>query len=162
MCSSDLDWAAPVTLEGTIVRLEPLGLDHLPGLARVGLDPEIHAWTRLRPRDEGDLRIWIDDALRAAAAGSEVPFAIVSRASGEAIGSTRFMAIAPEHRRLEIGWTWLATAHQRTGANREAKRLLLGHAFEVLGANRVEFKTDSRNERSRTDRKSTRLNSSHT
>ena len=60
------------------------------------------------------------------------------------------MSIVPEHKRLEIGWTWVGSAFQRTGANREAKLLQLTHAFETLGANRVEFKTHSRNERSRT------------
>ncbi|MEA2548123.1 MAG: N-acetyltransferase, partial [Chloroflexota bacterium] len=66
------------------------------------------------------------------------------------IGSSRFMNIVLEHRRLEIGWTWVAPAWQRTGANREAKLLMLGHAFDVLGCRRVEFKTDSLNEPSRT------------
>ena len=143
-------WAGPVTLDGTLVRLEPLTLGHVPGLARIGLDPAIHHWTRLRPAGEDDLRAWVAAALATATSGSEVPFAIVRQATGEPIGSTRYMAIVPEHRRLEIGWTWLGVDHQRTGANREAKRLLLAHAFETLGANRVEFKTDSRNDKSRT------------
>ena len=77
-------------------------------------------------------------------------FATVDQDSGRAIGSTRFMSIVPEHRRLEIGWTWVAPAWQRTGANREAKLLMLGHAFDTLGCRRVEFKTDSLNEPSRT------------
>ena len=84
------------------------------------------------------------------AAGTELPFATVDLASGRAIGSTRFMSIVPEHRRLEIGWTWVGTAYQRTGANREAKLLQLSHAFETLGAERVEFKTHARNVQSRT------------
>ncbi len=142
-------WAGPVTLQGRLVRLEPLALEHVPGLARIGLDPAIHRWTRLRPTGEDDLRAWVGTALATATSGEEVPFTIVRQATGEPIGSTRYMAIAPEHRRLEIGWTWLGLDHQRTGANREAKRLLLAHAFETLGANRVEFKTDSRNDKSR-------------
>jgi RimJ/RimL family protein N-acetyltransferase len=93
------------------------------------------------------LRAWLDAALANAAAGSEMPFATVDVPSGRPIGSTRFMSIVPEHRRLEIGWTWVAPAWQRQGANQEAKYLQLRHAFEDLGANRVEFKTDSRNER---------------
>src|SRR4029450_107606 len=64
--------------------------------------------------------------------------------------TSRYMTIVPEHRRLEVCWTWVGSAFQRTGANREAKLLQLTHAFETLGANRVEFKTHSRNERSRT------------
>ena len=74
-------------------------------------------------------------------------FATVDRSTGKAIGSSRFMSIVPEHRRLEIGWTWLGGAYHRTGANREAKYLQLRHACETLGANRVEFKTDALNER---------------
>jgi RimJ/RimL family protein N-acetyltransferase len=79
-----------------------------------------------------------------------MPFATVEAATGRPIGSSRYMNIVLEHRRLEIGWTWLAPPWQRTGANREAKLLMLTHAFEVLGCRRVEFKTDSTNEASRT------------
>ena len=104
----------------------------------------------MRPQDEAGLRRWFETALANAESGIERPFAAVDRASGRAIGSSRFLSIVPEHRRLEIGWTWVATAFQRTGANREAKLLQLTHAFETLGANRVEFKTHSGNERSRT------------
>jgi hypothetical protein len=82
-----------------------------------------------------------------AEAGIEVPFATVDLATGRAIGSSRYMNIVLEHRRVEIGWTWVAPPWQRTGANREAKLLMLGHAFEVLGCRRVEFKTDALNER---------------
>jgi RimJ/RimL family protein N-acetyltransferase len=143
-------WAGPVTLQGSIVRLEPLALAHVDDLAQVAFDPAIWRWMPLVPTTVGDLRAMVEAALRGAATGAEVPFATVDVATGRAIGSTRYIAIVPEHRRLEIGWTWLGTAHQRTGANREAKRLMLAHAFEVLGANRVEFKTDSRNDKSRT------------
>jgi RimJ/RimL family protein N-acetyltransferase len=69
--------------------------------------------------------------------------------TGEPIGSTRYLALRPEHKGLEIGWTWLAPAYWRTGANVEAKLLMLEHAFEDLGCLRVEFKTDARNEISR-------------
>jgi len=101
-------------------------------------------------QDQAGLRRWLDTALANADAAIERPFATIDRASGRAIGSSRFMSIVPEHRRLEIGWTWIATAFQRSGANREAKLLQLTHAFEVLGAIRVEFKTHARNEQSRT------------
>ena len=100
-------------------------------------------------QDEAGLERWVETALANAEAGTERPFATIDRASGRAIGSSRFMSIVPEHKRLEIGWTWVGSAFQRTGANREAKLLQLTHAFETLGANRVEFKTHSRNERSR-------------
>ncbi len=140
-------WVRPVTLEGRIVRLEPLAIEHLEGLAAVAFDPAIWRWTIARPTDIAGLRSWLETALAAQAAGTELPFATVDVASGRPIGSTRFLSIVPEHRRLEIGWTWVATSHQRRGANQEAKYLQLRHAFEDLGANRVEFKTDSRNEK---------------
>jgi RimJ/RimL family protein N-acetyltransferase len=142
-------WVHPVVLEGSRIRLEPLSSDHLADLAAVALDPAIWRWTTARPMDVEGLRAWLEMALRNAADGTEVPFATVDLASGRAIGSTRFLSIVPEHRRLEIGWTWVATALQRTGANREAKLLQLTHAFETLAANRVEFKTHAANERSR-------------
>jgi N-acetyltransferase len=140
-------WVAPVTLAGRIVRLEPLGHEHLEGLAAVAFDPSIWRWTIARPTDIAGLRAWLETALANAAAGSELPFATVDAATGKPIGSTRFLSIVPEHRRLEIGWTWIAPSHQRRGANQEAKFLQLRHAFEDLEANRVEFKTDSRNEK---------------
>lgn len=140
-------WVAPVTLEGRIVRLEPLSLERLDGLAEIAFDPAIWRWTIARPTDLAGLRSWLETALANQAAGSELPFATVDVATGRPIGSTRFLSIVPEHRRLEIGWTWVAPAFQRRGANQEAKYLQLRHAFEDLGANRVEFKTDSRNEK---------------
>jgi RimJ/RimL family protein N-acetyltransferase len=142
-------WVGPVVLEGRRIRLEPLAREHLDGLAEVAFDPAIWQWTTARVTDRERLAEWIDAALANAAAGTEQPFATIDRASGRPIGSTRFLSIVPEHRRLEIGWTWLGLASQRTGANREAKLLQLTHAFESLGANRVEIKTDSLNEPAR-------------
>jgi RimJ/RimL family protein N-acetyltransferase len=143
-------WVVPVTLEGQRVRLEPLEERHFEDLSRVAIDPELWRWTIMGPQDEPGLRRWFDLAIANAAAGTEQPFATIDPTSGRAVGSTRFLSIAPEHKRLEIGWTWVATPFQRSGVNREAKLLQLTHAFETLGANRVEFKTHSRNERSRT------------
>jgi N-acetyltransferase len=140
-------WVQPVTLEGRIVRLEPLAESHLDGLAEVAFDPALWRWTQLQPHDMASLRDWLERALQAREARTEEPFATVEQATGRPIGSTRFMSIVPEHRRLEIGWTWVAQPWQRSGANREAKLLQMRHAFEVLGANRVEFKTDSLNEK---------------
>ena len=139
----------PVTLEGSIVRLEPLSLDHVPALAEVALDPAIWRWTIARPTSEAELRAWAETTIAARAAGTELPFATIDRVSGRPIGSSRYMNIALDHRRIEIGWTWVGTAFQRTGANREAKLLMLGHAFDTLGCRRVEFKTDALNERAR-------------
>lgn len=143
-------WVQPVTLEGSLVRLEPLEPRHLADLVLVAFDQALWQWTIARPQDEAGLRQWFDAALANADAGTEQPFATIDRASGRAVGSSRFLSIVPEHRRLEIGWTWVATAFQRSGANREAKLLQLTYAFETLGANRVQFKTHARNERSRT------------
>ncbi len=143
-------WVEPVVLEGSRVRLEPLRPEHLGDLAEVGLDLSVWQWSIMGPQDEAGLRRWADTAVANAEAGTERPFATIDLASGRAVGSSRFMSIVPEHRRLEIGWTWLGTQFQRTGANREAKLLQLAHAFETLGANRVEFKTHAGNERSRT------------
>ena len=139
------DWVRPVTLEGSIVRLEPLAETHLDDLAEVAFDGDLWRWTMMDPRDRDDLEAWLDAALANASKGSERPFATVDQATGRAIGSSRFMSIVPEHRRLEIGWTWVGLEWQRHGANQEAKLLQLTHAFETLGANRVEFKTDSNN-----------------
>jgi RimJ/RimL family protein N-acetyltransferase len=141
---------APVTLRGRRVRLEPLELEHIAGLAEVATDPRLWQWTIARPTSEAELRTWVEAALANRATGSELPFVTLEAATGRPIGSSRYMSIVLEHRRLEIGWTWVAPPWQRTGANREAKLLMLEHAFETLGCRRVEFKTDSLNEPSRT------------
>ncbi len=139
----------PVTLQGRVVRLEPLALAHVPGLARIGLDPELWRWIPTQVADAAQMQAWVQTALDEQTAGTSLPFAIISQASGEAIGSTRYMNIVPAHRRLEIGSTWLSTAAQRSGANTETKLLLLTHAFEALKAIRVELKTDALNSKSR-------------
>jgi RimJ/RimL family protein N-acetyltransferase len=139
----------PVVLEGRVVRLEPLTRDHLKGLAEFAFDEALWRWTMVRPLDPAGLETWLDSAVANREAGTELPFATVDRATGRPIGSSRFMSLVPEHRRLEIGWTWVARPWQRSGANREAKLLMLGHAFERLRCQRVEFKTNARNELSR-------------
>ena len=131
------------------MRLEPLTMAHHTGLVEVGLDEAIWRYVPQVMRTPDDMRAYIEAALEAQAAGAALPFATVDRASGRAIGSTRFFNIDRAHRRVEIGWTWLGLAWQRTAANTEAKYLMLRHAFETLGCIRVEFKTDSLNERSR-------------
>jgi RimJ/RimL family protein N-acetyltransferase len=142
-------WVEPVVLEGSRVRLEPLAEHHLDDLRMVAFDEPVWRWTIMGEQDEPGLRRWLDTALANQEAGTERPFATVDLASGRAVGSSRYMSIAPEHQRLEIGWTWIGVAYQRSGVNREAKLLQLTHAFEALEANRVEFKTHARNERSR-------------
>ena len=138
-------WSAP-TLEGRIVRLEPLGPQHLGDLWEASRDPAVWTWLQIvQPRDHAELHAWLDEAL----AGPYLPLATVNRAEGRAIGSTRFLALRPEHRSVEIGWTWLSPSHWGSGANVEAKLLQLTHAFETWGCRRVELKTDALNERSR-------------
>ena len=136
----------PVLLEGEHVRLEPLSAEHAQGLFNCGQQAEDWAWM---PRgcfvDLSDCKQWIEEAL---AAPDQLAFAIVETDKGRAVGSSRYLTIRPEHRGLEIGWTWLGRDWQGTAVNTETKLLLLQNAFETLGAIRVEFKTDMRNERS--------------
>ena len=140
---------SPVTLIGTHVRLEPLTLDHLDALCEVGFDPSIWTWNPSPIRNRSDMQAYIESALNAQVNGDMLPFATVEQSSGRPIGSTRYGQIAMEHKRLEIGWTWITPAWQRTAINTEAKLLMLRHAFDTLGCNRVEWKTDALNERSR-------------
>jgi N-acetyltransferase len=139
----------PVVLEGEHVRLEPLSLSHHAGLCEIGLVEELWGWIPKPVLTLEDMRAYIDLALNERANGVSMPFAQIERATGRVIGSTRYMNIEKNHRRLEIGSTWIAPAWQRTFINTEAKYLLLRHAFEDLGCMRVELKTDSLNEKSR-------------
>jgi RimJ/RimL family protein N-acetyltransferase len=140
----------PVILRGSTVRLEPLTLDHVAALTKVGLEPALWRWIPNQVRTPEDMQAYVLTALDEQRRGVALPFVIIDQASDQAIGSTRYANIETSHRRLEIGWTWLTPSHQRSGANTEAKLLLLTHAFDVLGAIRVELKTDSLNEKSRT------------
>jgi RimJ/RimL family protein N-acetyltransferase len=140
----------PRTLEGPTVRLEPLTPGHLDGLCDAGLDPELWRLTVSRVAGRADMERYLGVALDEQRRGVALPFATVERAGRQVIGSTRFGNVAPEHRRVEIGWTWLGRPWQRTGANTEAKYLMLCHAFEAWDCLRVEFKTSTRNDRSRT------------
>ncbi|WP_412069365.1 GNAT family N-acetyltransferase [Rubrivirga sp. IMCC43871] len=139
----------PTVLEGTHVRLEPLTRDHADALAEVALDPELWAWTASAVRSRADLDAYLDTALAMQADGTALPFATVHRASGRVVGSTRFGNFVAAHRRVEIGWTFVAAPWQRTPVNTEAKLLMLRHAFDTLGLTRVEWKTDALNARSR-------------
>jgi RimJ/RimL family protein N-acetyltransferase len=140
---------SPVTLEGGHVRLEPLAKAHLAGLTQVGLDEELWRWIPTPVRTQEEMAAYIETALDEQERGVSLPFAIVDKATGRALGSTRYGNIDRTHHRVEIGWTWVARDWQRTAMNTEAKYLLLKHAFETLGCMRVELKTDSLNERSR-------------
>jgi len=140
---------SPVMLQGEHVRLEPLAKAHLAALAEAGLDEELWRWIPVPVRTVDEMAAYVETALGEQKRGVSLPFAIVEKATGRAIGSTRYGNIDHTHHRVEIGWTWVAREWQRTAVNTEAKYLLLRHAFETLGCVRVELKTDSLNERSR-------------
>jgi RimJ/RimL family protein N-acetyltransferase len=129
-------------LEGRIVVLEPLRRDHEDALRAAAADERI--WRFMLTTDR---ELWLRHAFAESKAGVRAPFAILG--GGIPIGSTSYMSLAPEHLRLEIGNTWMNPSAWGTGANAEAKYLLLEHAFETLGCLRVEFKTDAGNERAR-------------
>jgi RimJ/RimL family protein N-acetyltransferase len=139
----------PVVLEGRRVRLVPMGREHVDALWEVARDPELWRESGGLWRDRDDAVRYVETALDWAARGEALPFVTTLAADGSVIGSTRFAAYAPEHGRVEIGWTFVARAWQRTAANPEAKLLLLRHAFETLGLRRVELKTDALNATSR-------------
>lgn len=139
----------PVVLEGGHVRLEPLTLDHLPDLIGIGLEPELWRWTTQVVRSPQEMEEYVRSALAEQAAGRALPFATIVKPAGRVVGSTRFGAIEPAHRRVEIGWTWIGAPWRRSIVNTEAKYLMLRHAFETWDCVRVEFKTDLLNARSR-------------
>ncbi|QNI34628.1 GNAT family N-acetyltransferase [Alloacidobacterium dinghuense] len=141
---------APVTLEGTVVRLEPLSMSHFAELAEIAFNTDIWRWMTDPMKGEDDLRRYIQTGLDAAAAGTAMPWATRSKRDNRIIGSTRFADIQPFHKTLEIGWTWVYPDYQRSGINVEAKYLQLRHAFEVMGARRVAFKTHQQNVKSQT------------
>jgi len=131
------------------VRLEPLGREHKPALARFAFDADLWQFTPTQIHSDTDLDAYVETALACWAAGTALPFATIDRETNLAIGSTRFGNLDPSNRRAEIGWTWLGRPFQGKAFNTEAKLLMLGHAFERMGCIRVEFKVDVLNTRSR-------------
>jgi RimJ/RimL family protein N-acetyltransferase len=145
-----MKWPPKRELEGAIVRLEPLAAEHHEDLREISREPQIWTWmNREIPTDDGAFRTWFDARLSASQANEEWCYVTRSSESGTVLGSTSYLSVRPEHNRLEIGWTWLHPSAWRTGANVEAKLLMLTEAFEGLGCMRVEFETDARNDRSR-------------
>lgn len=143
------DWFDPVTLDGTHVRLEALSRSHAEDLWIASQDDDVWRWMPVfRPDSIDRMRAVIDDSLAERERGRLVPWAIVDRATGRAVGSTSYLDVVPEHLRIEIGWTWIGRPWWRTAINTEAKLLLLSHAFDDLGARRVSLKTDAENLRS--------------
>lgn len=140
----------PILLQGRQVRLEPLERRHLPALVVAAQEPEVFQFFLTPPLgDEAEMGKWLEDRLTNMAAGAEVAWATVRVTDNRLVGATTFLEIRRAHRGLEIGNTWLAKEAQRTPINTEAKLLQLTHAFEKLGAGRVQLKTDERNARSR-------------
>ncbi len=139
----------PVVLTGKYIRLEPMTEAHIPALAEIGAGQPF--WNFMLYGDiltEEDMGRWVREILSRAKNGTDLPFVAVHLAFGQVAGATRYLNIMPRDRGLEIGGTWYGPEFQRTVVNTECKYLLLKHAFEVLGAIRVQLKTDARNERS--------------
>lgn len=139
----------PIVLETERVRLKPMRRDHLDALLEAGRYEELWRWTSNKATTRDTMSAYMDDALSAADAGTALPLVTMDRASGSVVGSTRFGNIDRANRRVEIGWTWISPAFQRTYVNSDAKYLMLRHAFDVWGCVRVELKTDVLNEKSR-------------
>src|SRR5437588_1270240 len=149
--TTTLNIVTPLTLEGHVVRLEPLRREHADlfwDAAHDSLD-DIFRWIPYRMQTREDFRQFVEKVQEEQHRGQSVVFAAVERASERIIGSTRFMNIDRLNRRVEIGSTWIAPAWQRTAINTEAKYLMLRHAFEVWQCLRVELKTDALNQKSR-------------
>lgn len=143
------DIFASPTLEGRIVRLEPLKISHLDALCDAGLYPDLWTHNAWPVRDRTGMAAYIRNALEGQQAGHMMPFVTTLAQTGEVVGSTRFGNMDLFHKRVEIGWTWITPAWQRTAVNTETKLLMLQYAFDELYCNRVEWKTDALNERSR-------------
>ncbi len=139
----------PVTLEGTHVRLETMREAHADGLVAAGCGHSLFRFFPFVLDGEEAMRGYVKGNAAAAASGAVLPFVTIERATSRIVGATSFLAIVPGDKRLEIGATWITPSHQRSPVNTEAKLLQMTHCFEVLGCNRVEFKTDERNEKSR-------------
>ena len=147
-----MDLFAPVRITGTRVALEPLSMRHLDDLAVAGADELIWRWLPTAHHQPGSMRSFVKSALAAHERRAAVPFATIDLPSGKAVGSTRFHHIDTEHRRLEIGVTWLGPAHQRSYINTEAKLLQFWYAIDVLKCRRVELKADVENANHRAPR----------
>jgi N-acetyltransferase len=139
----------PVTLQGRTIDLVPLEPGYHGSLCAIGLDERLWQRTTIQVRTAEEMREYLQIALDAQAAGTALPFVIQKRDSNQIIGSTRFHSYNGPHRRIEIGFTWLAVPWQSTGANLEAKFLMLRHAFESLDCVRVQFTADVDNAPSR-------------
>lgn len=143
-------WEFDLRFEGERVVLEPLERRHVDGLLAAGGPEGIWTWWPLNPAESREaMEEWVGAGLAAAERGERQHYVTLDTGTGEVIGSTSYCLIQPENRVVEIGWTFLTPSRWRTGANTEAKLLMLRHAFDTLGCQRVQIVTDARNERSR-------------
>jgi RimJ/RimL family protein N-acetyltransferase len=143
-------WEFDQRFEGDVVTLEPLGRRHVEGLLVAGRPQEIWTWWPVNPAESREaMEEWVDAGLAAAERGERQHYATLDAVTAEVIGSTSYCLIEPDNGVVEIGWTFLTPSRWRTRANTEAKLLMLRHAFETLGCQRVQIVTDARNERSR-------------
>jgi RimJ/RimL family protein N-acetyltransferase len=151
LVSAPLDIATPISLEGSVVCLEPIRAEHAEALWNVAKDAldDIFQWIPYRMKTREDFHRLVEKAFQEQERGESIVFATVERSSRRVIGSTRFMNIDRANRRVEIGSTWIAPEWQRTAVNTEAKYLMLRHAFEIWQCFRVELKTDALNQKSR-------------
>ncbi len=139
----------PVRLEGERVVLEPIRPDHREGLWNAAQAPEIWQWLVHLTDSREFFDSWVDEGLESWEGGDRKCFVTVAAGSGKVLGSSSYLNYRPADDVVEIGYTWLNPGAWGTGANVEAKLLMIGHAIDGLGCARVEFKTDARNERSR-------------
>lgn len=135
-------------LEGSVVSLVPMEMNQLAQLWEAADSADIWEFTSSVIDKKDTMQLTMEKALEEREKGTQVPFSVLDKRTGKFIGSTRYMDISPIHRTLEIGWTWYHPDYWRTAVNTEAKYLLLQHAFEKMGMNRVQFCADSRNIRS--------------
>ena len=143
------NWLKNITLEGHQVRLIPLEKEHQSDLLQAASDGKLwELWFTSVPSDKS-MDSYIDKALQEKANGMSLPFTVLDARSSKVIGSTRYLNVEPEHRRLEIGATWYAQSYHRSAVNTECKYLLLHHAFESLNCIAVEFRTNWFNRKSR-------------
>jgi RimJ/RimL family protein N-acetyltransferase len=140
----------PPTLEGDGVRMEPIAERHREGLHAALADERVWRWVKVNAAaDRKTYDGWFDESLANVAALREFPFVTVSRDTGLPVGTSRYLSLRPADRGLEIGYSLVSPAAWGSGANSEAKLLMMEYAFERLGCARVEFKTDALNERAR-------------
>jgi len=140
-----MSFVQPVVMRDRNVRLEPLGLEHAPGLADAAADGALWKLRITSVPEPQDTRAYIETALEGRAQGHRFAFAVLDDASGQVLGSTSFHDILPAVRRVEIGWTWYRQSVQRSHVNTTCKLLMMGHAFDQLGCNVVGWRTDNFN-----------------